>query len=69
MSGEQLKQAFRGVSMIVVGVLGGAGLAFVLTQYPGIMELRINSEESYIMVNGSPMCEMITERKDEQRNM
>ena len=69
MSGEQLKQAFRGVSMTVLGLLGGAGLAFVLTQYPGIMELRINSEESYIMVNGSPMCEIITEIEDEQLNM
>ncbi len=55
--------------MTVLGVLGGAGLALVLTQYPGIMELRINSEESYIMVNGSPMCEIITEIEDEQLNM
>lgn len=55
MSG-QIKALLQGVSVAALGMLTGAGLALALTQYPGVFELRLGIEESYLKMDGSSLC-------------
>lgn len=61
MFNDEFRQFLNKSTLTVAGLLTGAGLTLLLTQYPGVMELHINSEGSSIRVNGSPECEAAAE--------
>lgn len=61
MLGEELKQFLRKATLAIAGLLTGVGLTLVLTEYPGVLELRVNAKESYLKVDGSRSCEVMTE--------
>lgn len=56
--GAQVGGICRGVSIAALGMLTGIGLALALTQYPGVFELRLGIEESYLKMDGSQMCDL-----------
>lgn len=55
--GKFFREICKGVSIATLGLLTGAGIALALTQYPGVFELRLNAEESYLKMDGSPSCD------------
>ena len=57
--GNQIGEIFKGVSIAALGLLAGAGLSLALTQYPGVFELRLGIEESYLRMDGSPKCDLL----------
>lgn len=56
MLGEDLKKFLRKTSLAAAGLLTGVGLTLVLTQYTGVVEVRLTTEESYLRVDGSRIC-------------
>lgn len=53
---ENFKHFAKNMSVTFLGLISGAGIALILMQYQGIFELRINSKEGYIKLDGSPVC-------------
>lgn len=57
----QIGGFFKKISVGALGLLTGVGLALVLTQYPGVFEVRLGLEESSIKMDGSPKCDLIAQ--------
>lgn len=62
--GAQLGGFCKGVSIAALGLLTGIGLALALTQYPGVFELRLSVEESYLKMDGSQMCDLAVKTEE-----
>lgn len=67
MFSEQFKQVLQFTSVVIVGLLSGAGIALILMKYPGSFEFRLNSEEGYIKLDGRPECVLIAETEESQQ--
>lgn len=57
----ELAKLLKGTSMVVLGLVVGAAIAVTGAQYPGVIELELKKEGTFLKMDGQHKCDLVAQ--------